>query len=66
MKSRYDKKLTGVCGGIAKYFGISSIIARLLFMISLFMTSGTSLFIYIGLSFVIPKEPVEKADDFYF
>ncbi len=66
MKSRIDKKFTGVCGGIAKYFGISSTIARLLFVILFFMSGGTSLLIYIGLSLVIPKEPLEPGEDFYF
>lgn len=66
MKSRIDKKFNGVCGGIAKYFGISSTIARLLFVILFFMSGGTSLLIYIGLSLVIPKEPLEPVEDFYF
>jgi phage shock protein PspC (stress-responsive transcriptional regulator) len=66
MKSRSDKKWAGVCGGLAKYFGISSTVARLLFVIAFFMTSGTSLLIYIGLSLAMPKEPVELMDDFEF
>lgn len=66
MKSRSDKKFAGVCGGLAKYFGISSTVARLLFVIAFFMTSGTSLLIYIGLSLAMPKEPVELMDDFDF
>ncbi len=66
MKSRSDKKWAGVCGGLAKYFGISSTVARLLFVIAFFMTSGTSLLIYLGLALAMPKEPVELMDDFDF
>jgi len=66
MKSRSDKKWAGVCGGLAKYFGISSTVARFLFIAAFFMTSGTSLLIYIGLSLAMPKEPVELMDDFEF
>ncbi len=66
MKSRSDKKWAGVCGGLAKYFGISSTVARLLFVISFFMTSGTTALVYIGLALAMPKEPVELMDDFDF
>lgn len=31
MKSSTDKIISGVCGGIGEYFGISSTIVRLLF-----------------------------------
>lgn len=66
MKSRSDKKWAGVCGGLAKYFGISSTVVRLLFVIAFFMTSGASIPIYIGLALAMPKEPVEMMDDFDF
>ncbi|MEL3971166.1 PspC domain-containing protein [Rossellomorea oryzaecorticis] len=32
IKSRTDKSISGVCGGIAEYFGISSLGVRLLFI----------------------------------
>ncbi|MBO6793279.1 MAG: PspC domain-containing protein [Balneolaceae bacterium] len=66
MKSRSDKKWAGVCGGLAKYFGISSTVVRILFVIAFFMTSGASIPIYIGLALAMPKEPVEMMDDFDF
>ncbi|MDV2686788.1 PspC domain-containing protein [Alkalihalophilus lindianensis] len=31
-KSSTDKSITGVCGGIAEYFGISSFAVRLIFI----------------------------------
>jgi len=64
MKSRTDKKWAGVCGGIAKYFGISSTVVRLLFVIATFMGYGSAILIYIGLSIAMPKEPVDLLDDF--
>lgn len=63
-KSRTDKKWTGVCGGLAKYFGISSTVVRFIFVASFFMGYGTSLLIYFGLSLAMPKEPIEYIDDF--
>lgn len=65
-KSRTDKKWTGVCGGLAKYFGISSTVVRFVFVAAFFMGYGASLLIYFGLSLAMPKEPVEYMDDFDF
>lgn len=62
-RSRTDKKLAGVCGGLAKYFGISPTAVRLLTVLSFFMW-GTSLIIYIGLAIAMPKEPYDLIDDF--
>lgn len=66
MKSRSNKKWTGVCGGLAKYFGISPTVVRFIFVAAFFMGYGTSLLIYFGLSLAMPKEPVEMMDDFDF
>lgn len=63
-KSRTDKKWAGVCGGLARYFGISSTVIRLLFVITFFAGSGTSLLVYIALAIALDKEPPEFMDDF--
>ncbi|WP_167958063.1 PspC domain-containing protein [Anaerosporobacter faecicola] len=49
------KKLTGVCGGIAKYCGIDPKIIRLIWVIC-FFTYGSGLVAYILCSIIIPKE----------
>lgn len=55
-RSKTDKKLCGVCGGIAEYFNIDSTIVRLLFVLfALFVGSG--LLVYIIAALVIPEEP---------
>ena len=42
-RSRTDKKLAGVCGGVAKFFGIDSTIIRLIWVLAvLFAGSGWS------------------------
>lgn len=66
MKSRSDKKWAGVCGGLAKYFGISSTVVRFIFVAAFFMGYGASLLVYFGLSLAMPKEPVDFMDDFDF
>lgn len=66
MKSRTNKKIAGVCGGLAKYFGLSSTVVRFIFGAVFIMGWGTSLLIYIGLALAMPKEPIEMMDDFDF
>lgn len=55
-RSRKDKKLAGVCGGIAKYFKIDSSIVRLIWALAI-LCAGTGLLAYIVCAFVIPEEP---------
>ncbi len=63
-RSRSDKKLSGVCGGLAKYLGISSTVMRILFVAAAFLSSSAFILVYIALSFIIPKEPVSEMDEF--
>ncbi|TMN23349.1 PspC domain-containing protein [Lentibacillus cibarius] len=51
-KSATDKAISGVCGGIAEYFGISSLGVRILFIIL-----PANLLIYIILANTIPDSP---------
>ncbi len=66
MKSRTNKKIAGVCGGLAKYFGLSSTVVRFIFGAVAIMSWGTSILIYLGLALAMPKEPIEMMDDFDF
>ncbi|MGM0589345.1 MAG: PspC domain-containing protein [Bacteroidota bacterium] len=61
-KSRTDKKIMGVCGGIAKYFGLSSTIVRLIFAILFFAGYGSTGIIYLALGFLLDKEPPELTE----
>ena len=56
-RSRSDRKVAGVCGGVAEYFGVSSKLIRLLFVATFFFTSGIAVPLYFLLMFVIPVEP---------
>lgn len=53
--SQTDKKLGGVCGGLADYFGIDSLIVRLAF-VALILGWGSGLLLYILLWILAPKE----------
>ena len=53
-KSATDKKLAGVCGGIAEYFGVDSTIIRLVFAL-LVVGWGTGIVAYIIAALVLPE-----------
>jgi len=63
-KSRTNKKLSGVCGGLAKYFGISATVIRVLFLFSFFVTGPSPILVYLVLAVALKKEPPELMDDF--
>jgi phage shock protein C len=50
-KSSTDRVIAGVCGGIAEFFGISSLAVRILFIIL-----PSNLLLYIILAVIMPEE----------
>ena len=55
-KSNNDRKLCGVCGGIADYFGIDSTLVRLIFLLVGIGSVGTAAVFYIIAAVVMPDE----------
>ena len=55
LKSSDNKKISGVCAGIAKYFGIDATIIRLVFALS-FLIFGFGLTAYIVCLILMPRE----------
>lgn len=55
-KSNTDKKIWGVCGGIADYFNIDSTIVRLIWLF-LICCVGSGLLAYIVAAIVMPDIP---------
>jgi phage shock protein PspC (stress-responsive transcriptional regulator) len=54
-RSRTDRKIWGVCGGLAKYFNIDPTIVRVIAVASLFVGS-LGFWIYIVMTIVVPVE----------
>lgn len=60
-RSKTDRQISGVCGGIANYFNIDATIIRLVWVfISIASTGIPGVLIYFVCALVIPEEP-----DFY-
>lgn len=58
---RENKKLAGVCGGIAKYFDMDPTIIRLIWALAVIFC-GVGILAYIIAAFVIPEEPQQFVD----
>ncbi len=56
--SRTDKKLYGVCGGMAEYFDVDSTLIRILWL-ALTLAGGSGILLYLICSLVIPENPNE-------
>jgi phage shock protein PspC (stress-responsive transcriptional regulator) len=57
-RSRRNRILAGVCGGLGTYFKINPDILRLIFVVLLFVTVFIPVFVfYVAAAFIIPEEP---------
>ncbi|MGN0163615.1 MAG: PspC domain-containing protein [Candidatus Ornithomonoglobus sp.] len=55
-KSQTDRKICGICGGIAEYLNIDSTLVRLLWAV-LICCFGTGILAYIMASIIMPDYP---------
>lgn len=53
-KSKTDRIIWGVCGGLAEYFGVDAVIVRLIFVV-LALVNGAGILLYIILALIMPK-----------
>jgi len=57
-RSRTDKKLCGVCGGLGKYFNLDPTLVRLATVVFA-LCAGCGLLAYILAALIVPEEPYE-------
>ena len=55
-RSRTDRKLAGVCGGLAQYFNTDATLIRVLFVV-LALLGGPGLVIYLLMWIIVPEQP---------
>jgi phage shock protein C len=55
-RSKTNRKLAGVCGGLAQYFNIDATLIRVLFVL-LAVLGGSGLVLYLAMWLIVPKEP---------
>jgi phage shock protein C len=54
-RSRSDRRIAGVCGGLARATGLESWVWRLIFVV-LFLCGGVGLLVYLLLAIFVPSE----------
>ena len=59
-RSATDKKIAGVCGGLAKYLNIDPTVIRVIW--ALIAVGGAGILAYIICALIIPEEPVGYID----
>lgn len=56
-RSRTDKKLLGVLGGLASYFNIDATVLRIVYVLLSIFVLGCPIIIYLIAALIIPEEP---------
>ncbi|MHA6530984.1 PspC domain-containing protein [Paenibacillus sp. BAC0078] len=64
-RSVSDKRISGICGGLARYLNIDTTIIRLLVVAAALFSFGTVAFLYILASILIPKESYNSYPEGY-
>jgi len=60
-RSSADKKLFGVCGGLAQYFGIDASLIRMLYVVLCLASFGAGFVLYILIAIVVPYDNIYTA-----
>lgn len=58
-RSSRDKKLFGVCGGIAENVGVDANLLRILLVIVAVFSGGAVILVYLIAGFIIPRDPYD-------
>ena len=61
-KSRKNKVVDGVCGGIAEYFDVDPVLVRVVFVLFFFL-GGSAFIAYIVGMIIIPRAPYHQVEE---
>lgn len=56
MRSRTNRMLCGVCGGLGEYLNLDPTIARIIWVFGSLASLGTGVVIYIVMAVIMPEE----------
>jgi phage shock protein C len=62
-RSRSERMIGGVCGGIGEYFGIDPTLVRLLFVVATLFGGPMGPVAYLIFLIVVPETPVEQPSE---
>jgi phage shock protein C len=55
-RSKTNRQVAGVCGGLAQYFNMDVTLIRVLFVL-LAVLGGSGIVLYLAMWIIVPKEP---------
>lgn len=55
-RSRHDRKVAGICAGLAEYLEIDPVLMRVAWVVLTFVSAGIAIVLYAVLIFVIPNQ----------
>jgi phage shock protein C len=55
-RSRSDRKVAGVCGGMASYFNVDPTLVRILMVATTILGAGAGALIYLAAWIIVPEE----------
>jgi phage shock protein C len=55
-RSKSNRQIAGVCGGLAEYFNLDATLIRVLFVL-LAVLGGSGIVLYIAMWIIVPREP---------
>jgi phage shock protein C len=60
-RSRSQRMIAGVCGGVGEYVNLDPTLVRILFVLAGFLSAGSVILVYLAMMLVIPEEPIYSA-----
>lgn len=64
LRSRNDRMIAGVIGGLARYFGLDTTVLRIIYvLVSLFSAAFPGIIVYLILLVVMPLEAEERTGE---
>ncbi len=61
-RSRRERMISGVCGGIAEYFDVDPTLVRLVAVVVTLVSVGTAAIAYLVMTIVVPEEPLGSGE----
>ncbi len=61
-RSRKERKIAGICGGLAQYFSVDPVWIRLIFVL-FFLAGGTALIVYLIMWLIVPLESEAESEE---
>lgn len=59
-RSRTDRIIAGVCGGLGQYLGVDPTFLRIAFAVLAIVSLGTTILLYLAMALIIPLEPASS------